>query len=87
MRALVLLLLVGCSYDEPLCRWEPTATWTPTEAGAAWVEGDAGVAYEGHEHCPNTRCLDVAAGQTVVFLEDPWGDGGTFLHEPGRHCL
>jgi hypothetical protein len=89
MRALALLLL-GCSFDatmsDPLCRWRPFGSWTAQADGAAWVEGTAGVVLEGADYCPSERCVDVRAGETVIFLKDPLDTDGDVYVEHGRHC-
>ncbi len=90
MRIILCALLVSCapqlSIDQTLCRWQPIGSWTASEDGAAWVTGDAGLAYWDEDYCPSHRCLDVPAGDTVIFLGDPFSDGGDIYTEIGRHC-
>lgn len=72
--------------SQTFCRWQQFDSWTAPADGAAWVTGEAGLAYYDEPLCPSHRCLDVPAGDTVLLLKDPFAEGGDIYTEVGRHC-
>ncbi len=88
---LILPLTLACSAEitdaasnvpTSLCG-DPAHYWAAPDdqGGAAWVEGEGGVALAGESTCSPAQCLDIEPGQAFVFIRDPLGAGEAFFEE------